>query len=63
MEELVRKLNAEQVRHNLMCDYAKTLHLLRALKAGEVALDNVAMVGDGWSLAEIPVPSPTPTEG
>lgn len=53
MDELKNELNAIQAASNISCDYQKTIALLRALKAGTVSLDNVTMVGDGWTVAEV----------
>lgn len=55
MDELMKELNAILAASALSCDYRKTLALLRALKAGTVSLDNVSMVGDGWTVAEVEV--------
>jgi hypothetical protein len=41
-----------------VCDYQKTLALLRALKSGTVSLDNVTMTNDGWTVAEVIVEPP-----
>lgn len=38
-------------------DYQKTLLLLRALKAGEVSLDQVQMTADGWQLVDVVEPA------
>jgi len=41
-------------------DYAKTLILLRALKAGTVALENLTLTGDGWSVGPVPIKTTWP---
>jgi hypothetical protein len=42
-------------RHQLQADYEKTIALLHALKAGEVALDQVTMTPDGgWNFNAAP---------
>lgn len=56
VDELMKELNAIQIDSTLSCDYQKTIVLLRALKAGTVSLDNVTMVGDGWTVAEVEPP-------
>lgn len=56
MDGLLRELNEINRLHQLQADYAKTLALLRALKAGAVTLDNVTLTSDGWQVAEIPQP-------
>ena len=58
----MQELNAIQNASTLSCDYQKTLALLRALKAGTVSLDNVAMIGDGWTVAEVEPPAEEPAE-
>lgn len=40
-------------------DYAKTLVLLRALKAGTILLSDVTLTSDGWQVAKAtPAESP-----
>jgi len=53
MDELLRELAEIQATAQVRSDYAKTLALLRALKAGEITLDNVTMTADGWSVAAV----------
>ena len=53
----MQELSAIQNASTLSCDYRKTLALLRALKAGTVSLDNVTMVDDGWTVAEVEPPA------
>lgn len=48
----MRKIEAE---HKLAQDYAKTLTLLRALKTGNVSLDQVVLTFDGWSLINVEI--------
>ncbi len=50
---------AELTTIQVASDYQKTLALLRALKAGNVSLDNVTMTDDGWTLAENEPPKET----
>jgi hypothetical protein len=54
MKEFLEKLNAIHQQHALAANYAKTLALLQALKAGEIAVDNVVLTGDGWNVIEVP---------
>ncbi len=56
MDDLMQELNTIQNASTLSCDHRKTLALLRALKAGTVSLDNVTMVGDVWTVAEVEIP-------
>ena len=53
MDELLQEINAIQPVSELQCDYAKTIVLLRALKAGTVTLDNVTMIENGWTVAKV----------
>lgn len=53
MDELLRELARLNELNNVRNDYAKTLALLRALKAGTVTLDNVTMTDDGWQVAPV----------
>ncbi|KKM98314.1 hypothetical protein LCGC14_1159280 [marine sediment metagenome] len=53
----MQELSEIQSDHSaLSCNYKKTLALLRALKAGTVSIDNVTMIADGWTVAEIEPP-------
>ena len=51
MDELLRELNEINAVANLRADYAKTLALVRALKSGDVKLDEVMLTADGWQVA------------
>jgi len=67
MDELLRELADIQRTGQTALDYAKTLALLRALKAGSVLLENVTMTADGWQVAAVQpriaeVDEPQPTE-
>ena len=72
MDELLREINEINAVANLRADYSKTLALLRALKAGRVALGQVTLLDDGWQLAAsepvdvesigVPVPAEPPAE-
>lgn len=53
MDELLRELSRLNELNAVRNDYAKTLALLRALKAGTVTLDSVTMTDDGWRAAAI----------
>lgn len=52
MSELSVKLAAIRQQHNVAGDYAMTLELLRALKAGEISLEQVIMTDNGWNVIE-----------
>jgi hypothetical protein len=58
MEKLLKELADIQSTLQARMDYAKTLALLRALKAGIVTLDNVTLIADGWSIAADAPPEP-----
>ena len=60
MSELSVKLAGIRRQHNLAGDYAMTLELLRALKAGEVKLEQVILIADGWNVIEAPAEEQTP---
>ena len=62
VEELMQELNEIQSAASIKCDYAKTLALLRALKAGTISLDNVTVTADGRALAEVEPPAEPDTE-
>ena len=47
MDAFLKELNDLEVRSN----YAKTIALLRVLKAGEIGLDQVTLTDDGWQVA------------
>ena len=53
MDELLQELAVIESNSRALCNYTKTLALLRALKAGTVLLGNVTMAGDGWTVAEV----------
>ena len=57
MDEVFKQLQDLQTASATALDYAKTLVLLRALKAGTVKLDNVEMTPNGWQLTQ---PTKTP---
>lgn len=52
MDELLKELETINALASVRADYTKTLALLRALKAGAVALDQVRMTADGWQVGE-----------
>lgn len=58
MDELLQELAVIEADSQTLCNYTKTLALLRALKAGTVSLDNVTLTGDGWTAAEVIVEPP-----
>lgn len=54
MDEFLRELDVIHQQHATAANYAKTLALLRALKSGEIALDNVVLTADGWNVSKVP---------
>jgi hypothetical protein len=58
VDELLQELAVIEADSQTLCNYTKTLALLRALKAGTVSLDNVTMTDDGWTAAEVIVEPP-----
>lgn len=58
MDELLQDLQAIQDLNNARVDFQKSLALLRALKAGNVCLDQVALAGDGWQLVPLAASGP-----
>ena len=58
MDELLLELNRQNELAIARNDYAKTMVLLRALKAGTVTLENVTLTADGWTAQAIVPPSP-----
>lgn len=64
MDELLKTLEAMNALANAELNYKKTVALLRALKAGQVMLDQVTLTDDGWQVTQavppgaIPVPEP-----
>lgn len=64
VDELIQELavidaDSQTLRNHAetLCNYTKTLALLRALKAGTVSLDNVNMVADGWTVVAVEPPA------
>jgi len=62
MEDLLRKIEEIRRQHALASDYAMTLELLRALKAGEVTLDRVILTETGWNVVNVQINTPPPPE-
>jgi len=66
MDKLLAELVSIQSAFQARTDFAKTLALLGALKAGEVTLDCVTLTAGGWTVAA-PVAPPVqvfdPDEG
>lgn len=63
MDDLRRLLGMEHAASVAALNFTKTLHLLRALKAGAVCLDQVQVTGDSWNLLDVvepPAPAPAP---
>ena len=61
MEALLQELKQIDAQAALQADYQKTLALLRAIKAGDISLDNVTMTDNGWTV-EDRLPPPEPAE-
>lgn len=55
MNEFDRQCAEIQAHHQLVADYQKTMALLRALKAGQITLDKIAMRedGSGWLVVNV----------
>ena len=76
MNRFLKELNEMDQLAQFKLNYEKTLALLRAMKAGEVDIDQVTMLDDGWQIgnalppldlsveqpADCPVPVEPPTE-
>jgi hypothetical protein len=57
MKEFLRRLDEMHRSATTQLDYAKTLELLRALKSGQLSIENVAVNETGWNVVE-PPPQP-----
>jgi hypothetical protein len=53
VDELVQELNRQNELAAAQLNYAKTLVLLRALKAGTLTLENVTLTADGWTVQAV----------
>jgi hypothetical protein len=53
VDELLIELQRINELAAAKADFAKTLVLLRALKAGTVGLENVTVTADGWQVAQL----------
>jgi len=62
MDELLRELEQINAMAQAKADYAKTLALLRAMKAGSVRLSDVDLIADGWTVTKPAPPEPQPAE-
>jgi hypothetical protein len=56
VDELLLELQRQNELGQAKNDFAKTLMLLRALKAGTVSLDNVTLTADGWTVQAVAPP-------
>jgi hypothetical protein len=57
VDELLAEINRIHELAAAQANYNKTLALLRALKAGTVALDRVRLTPDGWQVAALLAPA------
>lgn len=60
MEDLLRELAEINAASQVRSDYLKTLALLRALKAGRLAIGDVELLPDGWRLVQPAPAEPQP---
>ncbi len=60
MDDLLKELEGMNALAAARNDFAKSLALLRALKAGTVLLDQVTVTADGWQVAASAVQSVAP---
>ena len=58
MEKFLAELQRIEQLATSQNNWAKTMALLHALKAGDVSLDNVTLTADGWKVAAIPELAP-----
>lgn len=64
LNEFMALMNSIHARHSLASDYEKSVALLKALKAGQVSLDQVIITGDTWQIVAVEEPKPQPeTQG
>lgn len=62
LEQLDAKLIEINRIANLQANYDKTLLLLRALKSGQIEIDDFSMTEDGWNLSPKPLSFPMTIE-
>ena len=62
MDDFLKELEELNATSMLRNDYAKTLALLRALKAGKVSLEQVTMTADGWQVSAVQPPDEPPED-
>lgn len=64
MQTLLKELNQIQAVADQQRELNKLMAVLKALKAGEISLDNLTIDGDNWKVAEVaesvPVPDSAP---
>jgi len=53
MDQLLAEINRIHELAVAQANYGKTLALLRALKAGAVGLESVALTPDGWTVTKL----------
>ena len=56
MDRLLKEMKDMNDLANVKLNYDKTLALLRAMKAGEVSIDQVTMLEDGWQIMPVEQP-------
>ena len=62
MQALLKELNQIQAVADLQRELSKTVAVLRALKSGEIGLENLTIDGDNWKVEEVAESEPLPTE-
>ena len=55
----VEELNQIQTVADLKRELSKTVAVLRALKSGEIGLENLIVDGDSWKVEELPCVLPS----
>lgn len=58
MQTLLNELNQIQAVADLQRELSKTVAVLRALKSGEIVLENLTIEGDEWKVEELPCVPP-----
>ena len=62
MDRFLKELKDMDALASTNLNYGKTLALLRAMKAGEVDIDQVTMLDDGWQIMPVEQPQPPSDE-
>lgn len=60
MQKLREELDRIHAQYVMQANWPKSIALLRALKAGEVQLDQINVTADGWQLVEVKMEEPEP---